>query len=125
VFKLDDPMLRHVQERIQSHNGGQIRFRMPISVRLGTPKKGRAKSILPRRSFNATHRRCRWCGAVIPMDRRCSYCRREPIFERDEFGMADERVMRLRAARNEYGDPEQTVMTEAEYNRIAGPATRR
>jgi hypothetical protein len=129
VFKLSDPMLRHVQERIQSNNRGQITFRMPYGVRLGTPKKGRAKSILPRRRFNATHRNCRWCGATVALDRRCSYCRREPFFSRDEFGMADERVMRMRGGTDEYGSPTPyTTMTEAEFNRIAGvvtPAARR
>lgn len=119
VFRLPDPLLNHVQERITEAQGG-IHYRMPGRVRLGTPVKGRSKSLLPSRTFKPTHRRCRWCGAVIAMARRCSYCRRAPMFERDEYGMADERVMYLRGGRDEYGRNARTAMSEHEFNTITG-----
>jgi hypothetical protein len=127
VFRLPDPMLRYVQERIMGNNRGVIQFDMPYRVQLGTPKKGRPKSILPRRTFRATHRRCRWCSATIQLERRCSYCRRDPSYTQDEFGLADERVMRMRGGRDEYGNPAVNVMTEREFNAVAGitPATGR
>lgn len=117
VFRLPDPLLNHVQERIIETQGA-IRFRMPYQVSYGTPVKGRPKSLLPTRRFKPTHRRCRWCAAVISMTRRCSYCRRAPMFERDEFGMADELVMYLRGGQDDYG--RRTAMTEAEFNTITG-----
>lgn len=114
VFRLPDRMLRYVQERIMVAQGG-VTFRMPHRVELGTPVKGRPKSLFPSRQFRATHRRCRWCAAVIALERRCPYCRREPQFTGDGMGLRDERVMSLGMSRDDYGRRERQVMSEAEY----------
>lgn len=121
VFRMSDPLLRYVQERITEAQG-TLAYRMPWNFSLGEAKKGKSKGLLPTRTFKATHRRCRWCSAIVRLDRRCSYCRRHPSWVRDEHGLVDERVMYLRAGgTDEYGRrTTRTAMTQEEFNRITG-----
>jgi len=96
VFGIPLPLQQYIEARIVAARGA-LGFRLPRQFDLGTPVKGRAKSLLPVRRFKATHRACRWCGAVVRMERRCQFCRRDPQFTPDENGWADEPGMYYRS----------------------------
>lgn len=124
VFGLSDPLLHYVQRRIARAQGGLRFFRMPNPPQLGTPKKGRPKSLVPSRRFRPTHRRCRWCDAVVSLNQRCPYCRRSPQFEPDAGAshMADVPVMRIGNDIDEYGRRRPNTMSEQEYATLTGTA---